>query len=111
MRVGGKACKANEVKSNLFDFISLQYTILHFLQITNSGKPVGNSDRFKTRVSTRSLMLVVLKYEQPVSLRKISLYPLPILIDLGTLMPDVFFRLMEKCVFFYSGFSEYKRRL
>ena len=24
MHVGGKACKANEVKSNLFDFISLQ---------------------------------------------------------------------------------------
>ena len=63
MLVGGKACKANEAKSNLFDFISLQYTILHFLQITKSGKPVGNSDRFKSRVSTRSLLLVVLKYE------------------------------------------------
>ena len=63
MHVGGKACKANEAKSNLFDFISLQYTILHFLQITNSGKPVGNFDRFKSRDSTRSLMLIVLKYE------------------------------------------------
>ena len=63
MHVCGKACKANEVKSNLFDFISLQYTILHFLQITNSGKPVGNSDRFKSRASTRSLLFIVLKYD------------------------------------------------
>ena len=30
LHVGGKACKANEAKSNLFDFISLQYTILLF---------------------------------------------------------------------------------
>ena len=31
--------------------------------LANSGKPVGNPDRFKSRDSTRSFMLIVLKYE------------------------------------------------
>jgi len=50
--------------------------------------------------------------EQPRGLRevvealcKISLGPLPVFQILGTLMPDVFFRLMEKCVFFISEIS------
>ena len=50
--------------------------------------------------------IVIPKSNARASLCKIFLLPLPTLAIIGTLMRDVFLRLMEKCVFFLFRFPE-----